>query len=283
MQKNGRTCQVWNRKTSAFGHSIITKLDNLHLNIAAKNVKTPPLQLSCSRRGSTRSWNLWSKRPFSTTTRWPTFQQFDWRHHAFYVYVYIGCEFLLVKKSRKPMILISGKRFQKKAFSCDELLYSVCADLEWINAWISCMGEILLLVSINDSFDHFLKPSWFSRVQDGNGVRVSGSSVINGLMNVGTISWFSKNSFLLLHQIMEVGKRMHNGKRLVSIHSAFKMICWRDFVVRSLCVDILIWIRDNGRALRLWDVFFGRNADKAGHSVSEPLSKSRQKRDGFID
>ena len=50
------------------------------------------------------------------------------------------------------------------------------------------MGEILLLVSINDSFDHFLKPSWFSRVQDGNGVRVSGSSVINGLMNVGTIS-----------------------------------------------------------------------------------------------
>ena len=31
-----------------------------------------------SRRGSTRSWNRWSKRPFSTTTRWPTFQQFDW-------------------------------------------------------------------------------------------------------------------------------------------------------------------------------------------------------------
>ena len=25
-----------------------------------------------SRRGSTRSWNRWSKRPFSTTTRWPT-------------------------------------------------------------------------------------------------------------------------------------------------------------------------------------------------------------------
>lgn len=144
------------------------------------------------------------------------------------------------------------------------------------------MGEISLDVSFNDSFDNFLKPSWFSRVQDGNGVSVSGSSVINGLMNVGTISWFSKNSLLLLHQIMEVGQKIDDGKGLVFIY--FQPSKW--FVGETLWCDpyawstflcgFVTWKRKGFEALRC---FFGLNADKGAHSVSKLFVKISSEKD----
>lgn len=78
-----------------------------------------------SRRGSTRSWNRWSKRPFSTTTRWPTNLPTIWLafHRA-------ALEPMSFSRSGEilvsPMILISSKRLQKTLCS-DELSYRVYA------------------------------------------------------------------------------------------------------------------------------------------------------------